>query len=132
MLALSASDLILSQPFHPELPSVAMTHRVKAIRALNSAIGKPLLSFAEGNAMLATCYALLFQSVLMRDGLVEYMTFIRGVIVVALHMGKRNMRFLFRWMVSQVEGIDHNLERARLTIRTWCVGRVALSRLWRR
>jgi len=45
--------------------------------------------------MLATCFSLLFQSTLIDHGLVEYMTFIRGTIVIGSQMGLKKMRFLF-------------------------------------
>ncbi|KAK3988135.1 C6 zinc finger protein [Cladorrhinum sp. PSN332] len=47
--------------------------------------GKGLLS-EEGNALMATCFALTYQSVLLDDGMVEYMTFIRGIVIVAIQM----------------------------------------------
>jgi len=89
MLALSASDLANSRTSSDsqasELTNTGLGHRVKAISALNTAIGAPLQSFKQGNAMLATCFVLVFQSVLMDDGLIEYMSFIRGVIAVSIH-----------------------------------------------
>jgi hypothetical protein len=114
MLALSASDLASKQPLSPDLPRLALTYRCKAITSLNAAISKPLSSYEECNAMLATCYSLLFQSVLMPDGLIEYMTFIRGVMVVAIHMGKGSMKFLFHSMWNQVELMDDDLRKAPL------------------
>lgn len=48
-----------------------------------------------GNAMLATCYVLVFQSALISDGFPEFMSFIRGCIVVAYQMGVKRMKFIF-------------------------------------
>jgi hypothetical protein len=95
MLALSASDIVCTTDPSPELHSTALAHRIKAITSLNNAITVGISSYEEGNAMIATCFALLFQSCLIDDGLVEYMTFIRGTLVVAIQMGMRRMRFLF-------------------------------------
>lgn len=98
MLALSASDLAAGKEQTPDgsqLTSVALAHRVKAISALNDAITVGIHRFEQGNAMLATCFVLLFQSTLIDDGLVEYMTFIRGTIAVGIQMGCKRMKFLF-------------------------------------
>jgi hypothetical protein len=54
MLALSASDIaeFNPSPANSELACVAMSHRVKAISCLNEAIGKPISSMEQGNAMI--------------------------------------------------------------------------------
>lgn len=95
MLGLSASDLTTSLTPTPELTCSAMSHRVVAIKALNQALSRGLQTFEEGNAMLATCYVLLFQSALLEDGLAEYMSFLRGCVLIAHYMGCRRMKFLF-------------------------------------
>ena len=116
MLALSASDIVESgMPTNrPELRCVAMSHRVKAISSLNEAIGKPISSIEQGNAMIATCFSLLFQSTLINDGLVEYMTFIRGVVVVSMHMGQRRIGFLFDHLFDQAEVVASELTESPL------------------
>ena len=95
MLGLSASDLTTKVTQTSELTYSAMSHRVQAIKSLNQALSNGLHTFEEGNAMLATCYALLFQSVLLEDGLAEYMSFIRGCVLIAQNMGCKRMKFLF-------------------------------------
>jgi hypothetical protein len=95
MLGLSASDLNTKAPQSSELTCSAMSHRVQAIKSLNQALSNGLHTFEEGNAMLATCYVLLFQSVLLEDGLAEYMSFIRGCVLIAQNMGCKRMKFLF-------------------------------------
>lgn len=116
MLALSASDIAESNPSGtgPELECVAISHRIKAISSLNQAIGKPIASVEQGNAMIATCFSLLFQSTLLSDGLVEYMTFVRGVVVVSMHMGINNIAFLFDHMFDQTEVVASELTESRL------------------
>ncbi|EAQ83958.1 hypothetical protein CHGG_10362 [Chaetomium globosum CBS 148.51] len=51
--------------------------------------------FEEGNALMATCFALTYQSVLLEDGMAEFMTFIRGIMIVAIHMYCRGANLLF-------------------------------------
>lgn len=116
MLALSASDIAESNPSPAslELGCIAMSHRVKAIASLNEAIGKPIQSMEQGNAMIATCFSLLFQSTLIDDGIVEYMTFVRGVLVVSMHMGQKNIGFLFEHMFDQAEVIEDELTESPL------------------
>ncbi|RDW77562.1 hypothetical protein BP6252_05615 [Coleophoma cylindrospora] len=104
MLALAASDLMSSahdtSAPPPNLMSTAIAHRVKAINSLNQALSTTTLSFAQGNAMIGTCYALVFQSTLMDDGLSEYMTFIRGIVLVSIQLAVRNLRFMFENMLD--------------------------------
>ncbi len=95
MLALAASELASSEQCSRQLLNAALTHRTKSISALNAAIQRGVNSFEEGNAMLATCFSLLFQSTLIADGLVEYMTFMRGTIVLLTQMCGLRMRVLF-------------------------------------
>ena len=46
------------------------------------------LTYDGVNALLATCLALTVQSVSLDDGMVEYMTFIRGLVVVGAQLWK--------------------------------------------
>lgn len=94
MLALAAADIARrSNDRHMNL--IAISHRVKSIASLNKAIETGVQSFVQANAMLATCFALLFQSVFIKDGLGEYMSFIRGTLAIGLKMGCSKMQFLF-------------------------------------
>jgi len=111
MLALSASDISDTQPSPsgPELTCTAITHRVRAISSLNKAICSGIQSSEQGNAMLATCCALFLQSTYINNGgLVEYMTFIRGCIIIGAQMDTRNMKLLFNsmWGDENVSAID--------------------------
>jgi hypothetical protein len=89
---------------------------VKAIEALNKAVSRGIQTMEEGNAMIGTCFALLFQSVLMNDGLAEYMSFIRGTVAIAIHMAQNQMKFLFHhlWDYEQMEQIDAILHETPL------------------
>jgi hypothetical protein len=116
MLALSASDMAASEHFRctPELGCVAISNRVKAITSLKEAIGKPIQSVEQGNAMIAACFSLLFQSTLIDDGIVEYMTFVRGVLVVSQYMGKNNIGFIFEHMFYQPEVVEKEINPSPL------------------
>jgi hypothetical protein len=104
MLALSASDLEASssQP-SSELVQSTMFHRTLAIKSLSRALSTGMHSMADGNAILATCYILLYQSVLIDEGLSEYLTFVRGCVLVPLQMNCRGLKFLFQNLLSDEE-----------------------------
>jgi hypothetical protein len=104
MLALSASDLEASssQP-SSELVQSAMSHRTLAIKSLNRALSTGMHSIEDGNAILATCYILVYQSTLIDEGLSEYLTFVRGCVLVPLQMNCRGLKFLFQNLLSDEE-----------------------------
>ncbi|KFA66165.1 hypothetical protein S40285_03373 [Stachybotrys chlorohalonatus IBT 40285] len=95
ILGFAASELI---PSDPSLVTAAMSHRVKAIRAIKKRLtehSNRSTNFEEANAMIATCFALTFQSVTLDDGLAEYMTFIRGIVIVGMQMMFKGLRPVF-------------------------------------
>ncbi|RYP65832.1 hypothetical protein DL769_006204 [Monosporascus sp. CRB-8-3] len=94
ILGLAASDLMGKDP---SLVTPAMMHRVKAINAIKKSLANIPKSdtFEEGNALLATCFALTFQSVCLEDGMAEYMTFCRGILIVAIQMYYKGSKFIF-------------------------------------
>lgn len=88
LLGLAASELIRT---NASLAEAAMNHRLRALRAIRRRLGaiapsspdaplyapsqgaesrrsRPHITYEEGNALLATCFALTFQSVLLEDG----------------------------------------------------------------
>jgi hypothetical protein len=104
MLALSASDLeALSRQPSSELTQAAMSHRILAIKSLNRALPTGMHSLEDGNAMLATCYILLCQSTLIGEGLPEYLTFVRGCVLVPIQMDCKGLKFLFQNLHSEDE-----------------------------
>jgi hypothetical protein len=106
MLALSASDIEAASSQHSsELTQSAMYHRVLAIKSLNCALSTGLHTFEEGNAMIATAYILISKSSLMDEGLAEYLTFVRGLVLISLQMGFKGLKFLFHNLLS-----NHDLE----------------------
>jgi hypothetical protein len=81
----------------------AMAHRVKAIKAIKKRLSdgsKVSTNFEEANALIATCFALTFQSVALEDGLAEYMTFIRGIVIVGMQMAFRGIKPLFTTLLD--------------------------------
>ncbi|KAK8133958.1 hypothetical protein PG984_005970 [Apiospora sp. TS-2023a] len=104
MLGLAASDLLGQDA---TLLPFAMAHRVKAIKAIQKTLDDVVPNkdntFEAGNALMATCFALTFQSVLLDDGMAEFMTFCRGVVLVAIQMYCKGARFLFTNWVGKDE-----------------------------
>lgn len=76
MLGLGASHLELTSSSN--FQSVALVHRVEAIKSLNRALSVPPSSKAEADARFATFMVLTFQSTCMPDGLVDFLTMLRG------------------------------------------------------
>lgn len=85
ILGFAASDLLEQDS---SLIGPAMQHRFKAVKAIRKTLTEvpKANTFEEGNALMATCFVLTFQSVNLDDGMTEYMTFIRGIIIVAMQM----------------------------------------------
>lgn len=81
MLGLAASHLSLGT--NADYTSQALTHRVYAIGSLNQALNTPCATKAEGDARFATMMALTFQSSYMPEGMQEFLSMIRGCIVVS-------------------------------------------------
>jgi hypothetical protein len=96
ILGLAAAELMVHDP---TLISSAMSHRLKAIKAIKKALADmPKVNTYEegkGNALMATCFALTFQSVMIEDGMAEYMTFCRGILIVAIQMWCKGSKFIF-------------------------------------
>lgn len=118
MLALSATDIFssLRAPRDKDLHLQAMAYRVKSIESLNKAVSAGIESSEKGNAILATCYSLSFQSVMLNEALGDYFSFIRGCVAVAMQMGMRKMNFIFinAFGDDQLEMIEDGLASAPL------------------
>ncbi|KAH7256725.1 hypothetical protein BKA59DRAFT_468286 [Fusarium tricinctum] len=101
ILGFSASELMRNDA---SVKSSAMNHRIKAIRAIKKRLAETTrtsMEYEEANAMVATCYALTFQSVSLEDGLAEYLTFIRGIMIVGMQMMFRGIKPIFENMMEQ-------------------------------
>ncbi|KAK4174064.1 hypothetical protein QBC36DRAFT_47712 [Triangularia setosa] len=100
ILGYSASHLLQSDPSISLTP--AMSHRLKAIKSIKKALASipsssphsPQLE-EQGNALMATCFTLTYQSTLLDDGMAEYMTFVRGVVIVSIAMFARSQKLIF-------------------------------------
>jgi hypothetical protein len=76
MLALSASHLERLAPSCLTVP--AQNHRLASIKGLNETLSRPLSNTEDGDAAIATCYALLMQSWYMDDGLQAFLVLTRS------------------------------------------------------
>jgi hypothetical protein len=129
ILGLAASDLMREDP---SLLSAAMTHRLKAIKSIKKTLADvpKANTFEEGNALLATCFALTFQSVWLDDGMAEYMTFIRGVVIVAIQMYMKGAKFVFHDFLGddQIEMLRPFMEQVPPINKNWSTPAVAAVR----
>lgn len=95
ILGFAASELTREDS---SLKAPAMNHRIKAITAIKGRFAEASrfnMTHDVANALLAACFALTFQSVSLDDGLAEYMTFIRGILVIGMQMKLKGMRPVF-------------------------------------
>ncbi|KAK3315318.1 hypothetical protein B0H66DRAFT_565067 [Apodospora peruviana] len=130
ILGFAASELISQDP---TLVAPAMDHRLKAIKAIKKTLADvPKApsnnSFEEGNALMATCFALTFQSVWLSDGMAEYMTFIRGIIIVAMQMYMKGCaNFIFGDFLGdkQTETLAPHMQQLPLIKTEWTDAAVA-------
>lgn len=76
MLALSASHLMLTST--SPLAPVALSYRILAIKGLNTALSTPPTCKEDGDAILATCWALSFQATYLGESVEEFLTMLRG------------------------------------------------------
>ena len=112
MLAFSASDIEVTSGKHSsELAQSALSHRILAIKYFNRALSAGQHTFEEGNALLATCWVLQYQSLLIDEGLAEYLTFVRGCVLVPLYMAGQDLKFLFKNLLS-----DEEMQKMRLSL----------------
>ncbi|KAI0137312.1 C6 zinc finger protein [Xylariales sp. AK1849] len=126
ILGLAASDLMVQDS---TLVTFAMDHRLKAIRAIKKTLaGVPKTNtFEEGNALMATCFALTFQSIMLDDGMAEYMTFCRGIVIVAIQMYCKRSKFIFNNFIGedQLGILQPLMEQIPLINRDWTDAAVA-------
>lgn len=83
MLGLAASHLHLLTPSTTSFSPQALSHRVRAISGLNAALSTPCTSRAEADARFAALMALTFQSSYMPDGMLDFLSTVRGCVVLA-------------------------------------------------
>ncbi|CAM1506376.1 Fc.00g060170.m01.CDS01 [Cosmosporella sp. VM-42] len=83
MLGLGASHLSLLSSADYE--RAALKHRVAAIKALNEHLSKPELTMPEAEAAFGALIALTFQSAYMPEGLMDFLTMVRGCFLIGTH-----------------------------------------------
>jgi hypothetical protein len=93
VLGLAASHLELTTG--TDLHSVAIHHRILAIKGSNAAISQPHRTGSDADALLASCYALTFQSAYMRDGLPEFFQMVRGCSLLSEQLKSENIPMAF-------------------------------------
>jgi hypothetical protein len=77
MLALGASHLSVTTS-ESNLQTQALIHRGEAVKLLNNALSLPAKNHAESDARFAAFMILTFQSSCMSDGLLDFLTMLRG------------------------------------------------------
>src|SRR5271167_690673 len=84
ILALAAQHLTITA--EADYAALALSHRLLAIKGLNEALSKTPRTGSDGDALLAACYALAFQSSYMSDGINEFLTLVRGINLVSIQL----------------------------------------------
>ncbi|XXG97068.1 hypothetical protein Hte_003362 [Hypoxylon texense] len=129
VLGLAASDLMTQDP---SLVTFAMMHRLKAINAIKRSLSEApkMDTFEEGNALMATCFALTFQSIVLDDGMAEFMTFCRGIALVSMQMYSKGVKFLFSNLqhLDTSEVLKPHMDAMPLVRRDWVDMAVAAIR----
>ncbi|CAI6338609.1 unnamed protein product [Periconia digitata] len=82
ILALAASHL--DAVSNASVNKEAISHRILAMQALNEALSVPPKNSVERDARMAAAMALAFQSGHLQDGLLEYLTMVRGCNLIAM------------------------------------------------
>jgi hypothetical protein len=93
ILGLAASHLELTTG--TDLRSTAIHHRLLAIKGSNDALTRTHRSGSDADALLASCYALTYQSTYMRDGLSEFFQMVRGCSLLSDQFKAENIPMAF-------------------------------------
>jgi hypothetical protein len=78
-----------------DLRATAIQHRILAIKGCNAAISQTRRSGSDGDAILAACYALAFQSSYISDGLQEFFQMVRGCSLLTNQLRAENLPMAF-------------------------------------
>lgn len=90
-LAASHLELLTGVDYH----AAAISHRILAIQGSNEAIKKGLESGTDADALMASCYALTFQSTYMSDGLLDFLQMARACNLLSTQLNNENMPMSF-------------------------------------
>ena len=119
------ADCAVANPASPSAPK-AMTHRAHALEGLHLALAAERWSTDEVDSMLATAYALTFQATYMADGLVDFVTMVRGCALITRQIGAmgRGSRFGLEPM-AHIDVLEDTLKDARRVGTHWVEGGLA-------
>ena len=93
ILGMAASHLELSTG--QNLRDTAIRHRILAIKGSNEAISKTPRKGADGDALLAACYALVFQSTYIPEGLPDFFQMVRGCVILSHQLKSEGIPMAF-------------------------------------
>lgn len=77
------------------LGTTALQHRLLAIVGSSEALSRPQRTGVDGDALLASCYLLAFQSSYMPDGMPEFFRTIRGCALLTMQLRADNLPMAF-------------------------------------
>jgi hypothetical protein len=78
-----------------QLTAPALQHRTLAINGSNEAISRTIKTGSEGDALLACCFLLAFQSTYMADGLQDCFRLLRGCSLLDFQLRSQNLPMAF-------------------------------------
>lgn len=93
ILGMAASHLQLITG--SQMTAMAIHHRVLAIQGSNEVISRPVKHGSDGDALLASCYLLAFQSSYMADGMEESFRIVRGCSLLNMHLKTQHLHMAF-------------------------------------
>ncbi|KAI9877122.1 MAG: hypothetical protein M1823_007157, partial [Watsoniomyces obsoletus] len=100
-MALGASHL--SKVSGTDFLQSALVHRGRAITGLQQALFDETCSSADLDSILATCYALAFQTVYLDDGLADFIGMTRGCTLMTNRIVQHNMPSVFSLLPESTE-----------------------------
>jgi hypothetical protein len=93
ILGMAASHLQLITGV--QLTTTALQHRILAIKGSNEAISRSIKTGSDGDALLASCYLLAFQSSYMGDGMQECFRLLRGCSLLSCQLRAQTLPMAF-------------------------------------
>jgi Fungal specific transcription factor domain len=100
IMALGASHL--SKVSGTDFLQSALVHRGRAITGLQQALFDETCSSADLDSILATCYALAFQTVYLDDGLADFIGMTRGCVLMSNRIQQHNMPSVFSLLPESI------------------------------
>jgi len=83
---LGLGALHLSQSGNMDFTAEGLKHRVAAIKLINELMQQPAATVDDGDALFATLLILTTQTALLPDGMIEYLTILRGANLVVTQL----------------------------------------------